>query len=82
MAHITFSLSYEGERKGEALNILDLMCKAQASLGVASHVPWAYLIALSFPKWLTGLTASADFSEAAFKILQERLKVNSLVKLV
>jgi hypothetical protein len=82
MAYITFSLPYEGERKKEALNILDLMCKAQVILGVTSYILWAYPIVLSFPKWLIGLTASVDFSEAAFKMLQERRKVNSLVELV
>ena len=69
MAYITFSLSYEGERKKEALNILDLMCKAQVILGVISYILWAYPIVLSFPKWLIGLTTSVDFSEAAFKML-------------
>jgi hypothetical protein len=76
MAHTTFSISYEGARKHEALHTLASLHRAQSALGVASQVPWAYTIALGFPKWLTGFTAPAEFSTAAFRMLQERLEVS------
>jgi hypothetical protein len=80
MAHTTFSVSYEGVREEEAIDILRCLHNAQNPLGVISHVPWAYSIALSLPKWFTGLTAPAEFAKAALNMLQERQVVGPLVQ--